>query len=55
MAAKKTEIEYTPDELAEIDRIVKLVTGETQVLPARDVKPSMRFQPSDEEKTCRFS
>ncbi len=50
MAAKKTEIEYTPDELAEIDRIVKLVTGETQVLPARDVKPSMRFQPSDEEK-----
>jgi tetratricopeptide (TPR) repeat protein len=49
MTEKKTETEYTPDELAEIDRIVKIVTGETQVLPARDIKPSTRSQPSVEK------
>lgn len=52
MAAKKTEIEYTPDELAEIERIVKIVTGETHVLPAREVKPSIRIQPSEEGGTA---
>lgn len=47
MTAKKTEITYSPEELAEIERIVKIVTGETPAIPARDTRSTPRVKPAD--------
>ena len=53
MAAKKTEITYTPEELAEIDRIINVISEEhpehiAEVKPREIIQPVKRDEPADE-------
>jgi tetratricopeptide (TPR) repeat protein len=49
MAVKKPEINYTPEELAEIDRIIKVIT-ESEIAPVQEMKPVTPVKPQAEEE-----
>lgn len=51
MAVKKTEINYTPEELSEINRIVKVIT-EADTTPVQDIPVRTFVQPSDDDFTA---
>ena len=48
MAVKKTEINYTPEELAEINRIINVIT-ESEIPPVQEIKPKPQVKPQAEE------
>lgn len=48
MAVKKPEINYTPEELTEIDRIIKVIT-ESEIPPVQELKQKPPVKPSRKE------